>query len=151
VQLRPEGRGSVRLKSPDPLAHPSIHFEFLSTTYDIEAMLYGVRLARTIAMQPSLQGYGVEEMLPGPRVSDAALVEDLRRRGVSNLHPVATCRMGRGSDAVVDPRLRVHAVRGLGVIDQSVMPQIVGGNTNAPAIMLGEKGAAMILEDAKGM
>jgi choline dehydrogenase len=81
--------------------------------------------------------------------SDAALIEDLRLRGVSNLHPVGTCRMGHGADAVVDPRLRVHGVRGLRVVDASIMPQIVSGNTNAPAIMIGEKGAAMILEDAR--
>jgi choline dehydrogenase len=81
--------------------------------------------------------------------TDEALVEDLRNRGVSNLHPVGTCRMGRGPDAVVDPRLRVHGLRGLRVMDASIMPQVVGGNTNAPSIMIGEKGAAMILEDAQ--
>jgi choline dehydrogenase len=150
VHLRPEGRGSVRLRNPDPLAPPSIRFEFLSTAYDIEAMLYGMRLARKIANQPALRPYVVEEVLPGPTaISDAALVQDLRNRGVSNLHPVGTCRMGHGSDAAVDPRLRVHGVRGLRVIDASIMPQVVGGNTNAPSIMIGEKGAAMILEDAK--
>ena len=88
-------------------------------------------------------------MQPGPAVtSDEALIEDLRNRGVSNLHPVGTCRMGNGADAAVDPRLRVHGIRGLRVIDASIMPQVVGGNTNAPSIMIGEKGAAMILEDA---
>lgn len=80
---------------------------------------------------------------------DAALIADLRRRGVSNLHPVGTCRMGRFTDAVVDPRLRVHGLGGLRVIDASIMPQIIAGNTNAPTIMIGEKGAAMILEDAR--
>ena len=89
-------------------------------------------------------------MLPGPSVtSDEALTEDLRRRGVSNLHPVGSCRMGPGADAAVDSRLRVHGVSGLRVIDASIMPQVVGGNTNAPAIMIGEKGAAMVLEDAQ--
>ena len=150
VHLRPEGRGSVRLNSPDPLAAPRISFEFLTTSHDIEAMLYGLRLARNIAAQPALRPYVVEEVLPGPAAtSDEALLADLRLRGVSNLHPVGTCRMGRGADAVVDPRLRVHGVRGLRVVDASIMPQIVAGNTNAPAIMIGEKGAAMILEDAQ--
>jgi choline dehydrogenase len=150
VHLRPEGRGSVRLKSRDPLAPPRIRFEFLSTAYDIEAMLYGMRLARKIADQPALRPYVVEEVLPGrAATTDEALVEDLRNRGVSNLHPVGTCRMGHGSDAAVDPRLRVHGLRGLRVIDASIMPQVVGGNTNAPSIMIGEKGAAMILEDAR--
>jgi choline dehydrogenase len=150
VHLRPEGRGSVRLKSPDPLAPPCIRLEFLSTAHDIDAMLYGMRLARKIAAQPALSPYVVEEVLPGPAVrSDAELLADLRARGVSNLHPVGTCRMGHGSDAAVDPRLKVHTLRGLRVIDASIMPQVVGGNTNAPSIMIGEKGAAMILEDAK--
>ena len=150
VHLRPEGRGSVRLGCPDPLAPPRIHLEYLSTAYDVEAMLYGMRLARKIAAQPSLRPYVLEEVLPGPTVtSDEALTEDLRRRGVSNLHPVGSCRMGPGPDAAVDPRLRVHGVTGLRVIDASIMPQVVGGNTNAPAIMIGEKGAAMVLEDAE--
>jgi choline dehydrogenase len=149
VHLRPEGRGSVRLESPDSLAAPRIELEYLSTAHDIAAMLFGMRLARRIAQQPSLRPYVVEEVLPGPLVtSDEALLADLRLRGVSNLHPVGTCRMGRGADAVVDPRLRVHGVHGLRVVDASIMPQIVAGNTNAPAIMIGEKGAAMILEDA---
>ena len=150
VHLRPEGRGRVSLESPDPLSAPRIEFKFLETTYDVDAMLYGMRLARKIAAQPALEPYIAEEIQPGPAVTtDAALVEDLRNRGVSNLHPVGTCRMGRGSDAAVDPRLRVHGVRGLRVIDASIMPQVVGGNTNAPSIMIGEKGATMILEDAK--
>jgi choline dehydrogenase len=150
VHLRPEGRGRLSLKSPDPLSPPRIEFKFLETSYDVDAMLYGMRLARRIAEQPALAPYIAGEVQPGPAVtSDAALVEDLRNRGVSNLHPVGTCRMGHGSDAAVDPRLKVHGVRGLRVIDASIMPQVVGGNTNAPSIMIGEKGAAMILEDAK--
>jgi choline dehydrogenase len=150
VHLRPEGRGRLSLKSRDPLSPPRIEFKFLETAYDVEAMLYGLRLARRIAEQPALRPYIASEVQPGPAVtSDEALVEDLRNRGVSNLHPVGTCRMGHGADAVVDPRLRVHGIRGLRVIDASIMPQVVGGNTNAPSIMIGEKGAAMILEDAK--
>ncbi len=151
VHLRPEGRGSVRLKSPDPLSPPRIEFKFLETAYDVDAMLWGMRLARKIAAQPALGPYIAEEVQPGPAVtSDEALIEDLRNRGVSNLHPVGTCRMGHGPDAAVDPRLRVHGIHGLRVIDASIMPQVVGGNTNAPSIMIGEKGAAMILEDARG-
>jgi choline dehydrogenase len=149
VHLQPDGRGSVRLKSPDPLAPPAIRLEYLKTAYDVAAMLYGMRLVRKIAGQSALRPYVLEEVLPGPSVtSDEAMTEDLRRRGVSNLHPVGSCRMGHGADAVVDPRLRVHGVAGLRVIDASIMPQVVGGNTNAPAIMIGEKGAAMVLEDA---
>ena len=150
VHLRPEGRGRVSLKSPDPLAPPKIEFKFLETAYDVDAMLYGVRLARKIAEQPALKPYIAEEVVPGPAVpTDEQLIEDMRNRGVSNLHPVGTCRMGTGADAVVDPRLRVHGIRGLRVADASIMPQVVGGNTNAPSIMIGEKCAAMVLEDAK--
>jgi choline dehydrogenase len=150
VHLRPEGRGRVSLKSRDPLSPPRIELRYLETAYDVEAMLYGLKLARRIAAQPALAPFIAEEVQPGPAVaSDEALIADLRNRGVSNLHPVGTCRMGRGPDAVVDPRLRVHGVRGLRVMDASIMPQVVGGNTNAPSIMIGEKGAAMVLEDAK--
>ena len=142
--------GSVRLKSPDPLAPPEIRFNFLASAYDIEAMLTGMRIARKIAQQPALRPYVVHETMPGEDVtSDDALIEDLRQRGVSNLHPVGTCRMGTGTDAVVDPRLRVHGVRQLRVIDASVMPQIIAGNTNAPTIMIAEKGSDMILQDAR--
>ncbi len=92
----------------------------------------------------------VEEVILGEGVdSDEALREEIRLRGVSNLHPVGTCRMGREPDSVVDPRLRVHGLKGLRVADASVMPQVPGGNTNAPSIMIGEKCAAMILEDAR--
>jgi len=150
VHLSPEGRGRVSLKSADPLAPPKIEFRFLETAYDVEAMLYGAKLCRKIAAQPALKPYVQEEIVPGPgATSDEDLIEDLRNRGVSNLHPVGTCRMGTGSDAVVDPRLRVHGIERLRVADASIMPQIVGGNTNAPSIMIGEKAAAMILEDAR--
>src|SRR5262249_30357493 len=112
--------------------------------------LYGMRLCRTIAHQPALKPYVVDEVLPGAHVAtDEALIEDLRNRGVSNLHPVGTCRMGSGPDAVVNPRLSVHGLSGLRIIDASIMPQVIGGNTNAPTIMIAEKGAAMILEDAR--
>lgn len=149
VHLRPEGRGRVSLKSPDPTSPPKIEFRFLETEHDIAAMLHGLRLARRIAEQPALQPFIAEEVAPGPHVdSDADLLADLRNRGVSNLHPVGTCRMGVGADAVVDPRLRLHGIAGCRIADASIMPQIVGGNTNAPSIMIGEKAAAMILEDA---
>ncbi len=149
VHLRPEGRGRVSLKSRDPLAPPKIAFRFMETAHDVDAMISGVRLARKLAEQPALKPYIAEEVVPGPAVgSDEQIVEDIRNRGVSNLHPVGTCRMGTGRDAVVDPRLRVHGVRGLRVADASIMPLVVGGNTNAPSIMIGEKCAAMVLEDA---
>ena len=149
VHLRPEGRGRVSLKSPNSLSPPKIEFKFLETAHDIDAMLAGVRLARKIADQPALKPYIAEEVVPGPTVqSEDKLIDDIRNRGVSNLHPVGTCRMGTGSDSVVDPRLRVHGIKGLRVADASIMPLVVGGNTNAPSIMIGEKCAAMVLEDA---
>jgi choline dehydrogenase len=149
VHLRPDGRGWVRIKSPDPLAPPVIQFNFLASDYDFQALIYGMRLSRKIAAQPALKPFVAEEVLPGPRCeSEADMIEEIRVRGVSNLHPVGTCRMGRGIDAVVDPRLRVHGMEGLRVADASIMPQVPGGNTNAPSIMIGEKCAAMILEDA---
>jgi choline dehydrogenase len=150
VHLRPEGRGTVRLKSPDPLAAPEIRFNFLRSDYDVQSLIIGMRLARRIAGQPALKPYVAEETLPGPGVeSDAELAADIRRRGVSNLHPVGTCRMGRDPLAVVDPRLRVNGIAGLRVADASVMPSIIAGNTNAPTIMIGEKAADMILQDAR--
>ena len=150
VHLRPEGRGTVRIKSPDPMAPPAIQFNFLASDYDFQALIYGTRLSRKIAEQPALKPYVVEEVIPGPAVqSDDEITEEIRVRGVSNLHPVGTCRMGREVNAVVDPRLRVYGVTGLRVADASVMPQVPGGNTNAPSIMIGEKCAAMILEDAR--
>jgi choline dehydrogenase len=150
VHLRPEGRGWVRIKSPDPLAAPAIQFNFLASDWDFQALIYGVKLSRKIAAQPALKPFVGEEVLPGHEVqSEAEMIEEIRVRGVSNLHPVGTCRMGREVDAVVDPRLRVYGVEGLRVADASIMPQVPGGNTNAPSIMIGEKCAAMILEDAK--
>ncbi len=149
VHLCPDGRGTVRLASPDPLAPPSILFDFLRTEYDMRAILAGIRLIRKIAGQPALKPYIVEEIAPGPSaVSDDDLAAFVRETGVSNHHPSSTCAMGSGPNSVVDPRLRVHGIVGLRVADASIMPQVVAGNTNAPSIMIGEKAASMILEDA---
>ena len=149
VHLRPDGRGTVRLKSPDPLAPPAIQFNFLASDADFQALISGMRLA---ARSPRSRRCGrswSRRYCPGPEVeTEAEMKEEIRVRGVSNLHPVGTCRMGRGLDAVVDPRLRVHGVERLRVADASIMPQVPGGNTNAPSIMIGEKCAAMVLEDA---
>ena len=149
VHLAPDGRGTVRLASPDPLAPPRISFDFLRTDYDMAALRAGIRLCRTIAAQPALRPYVVEELAPGPGFDgDDALEEFVRRTGVSNHHPSSTCAMGQGPNTVVDPRLRVHGIRGLRVADASIMPKVVAGNTNAPSIMIGEKAAAMVAEDA---
>jgi choline dehydrogenase len=150
VHLRPDGRGTVRLNSPDPFASPAVLFDYLRTEYDIRAALMGLRLVRTIATQPALRPYVVDEIFPGIDIeSDDALLDYVRRTGVSNQHPTSSCAMGVGPNSVVDPRLRVHGIAGLRVADASIMPVVVGGNTNAPTIMIGEKAASMILEDAK--
>ena len=150
VHLSPDGRGTVRLKSNDPLAPPAIQFNFLKSEYDWQALIAGMRYARSIVRQQALQKLIVEETLPGIQVrTEEDMREDIRARGVSNLHPVGSCGMGHGPMAVVDPRLRVHGVPGLRVVDASVMPSIIAGNTNAPTIMIGEKASDMILEDAR--
>lgn len=149
VHLNPDGRGTVRLASRDPLAPPAITFGFLGSEYDMRAMVEGVKLARRIAEQAPMKPYVVEELLPGPKaVSDADLEQFVRDTGVTNHHPTSSCAMGTGTNTVVDPRLRVHGIDGLRVADASIMPFVVAGNTNAPSIMIGEKAAAMILEDA---
>ena len=150
IHLKPDARGTVTLKSPDPLAAPAIKFNFLNTHYDLQALMTGMKMVRAFTQQPSLARYVVEEVLPGPHVqTDADYEKAIRQNALSNLHPVGTCRMGpEGSGAVVDPRLRVFGVGGLRVVDASVMPSVPAGNTNAPTIMIAEKAAAMILEDA---
>jgi choline dehydrogenase len=151
VHLRPDARGDVRLKSADPLAAPAIRFNFLKTTYDLQALTAGMRLARKIVNQPALSGYVAGELIPGEDVNtDAEFETAIRRNGISNLHPVGTCRMGPDEQSVVDPRLRVHGVDRLRVVDASIMPSVPAGNTNAPSIMIGEKASDMILEDARG-
>jgi choline dehydrogenase len=150
VHLRPDARGTVLLKSPDPLAPPAIQFNFLRTRHDIQALTAGVRMARGFTKQPSLAPYVAEEIVPGPDVNtDAEFEANIRVNALSNLHPVGTCRMGmEPGDSVVDPRLRVHGIGRLRVVDAAIMPTVPAGNTNAPTIMIAEKAAAMILEDA---
>jgi choline dehydrogenase len=148
VHLAPDGRGTVRMNSPDPLAAPAITFGFLGSDYDMQAMLAAIKLAREIAAQPAMRPYAVEEIVPGLPVGNESELENfVRQTGVTNHHPSSTCAMGTGSNSVVDPRLRVHGIGGLRVADASIMPSVVAGNTNAPSIMIGEKAAAMILED----
>ncbi|HEX2943404.1 MAG TPA: choline dehydrogenase [Rhodopila sp.] len=150
VHLKPDGRGTVRLASPDPLVPPAISFDFLRTDYDMRAVVTGIRLARTIASQPALRPYVAEEIAPGPAVeSDADMAAFVRQTGISNHHPSSTCAMGTGTNSVVDPTLRVHGIDRLRVADASIMPSVVAGNTNAPSIMIGEKAAAMILADER--
>jgi choline dehydrogenase len=150
VHLRPDGRGTVRLKSADPLAAPEIRFNFLKSANDWNAMIEGLRICRDIGKQAALKPFVVDEISPGADVTDdAGLRAHIRANGVSNLHPVGTCRMGRNVDDVVDPQLRVHGIERLRVADASIMPSIVAGNTNAPSIMIGEKCADMVRQAAQ--
>ena len=146
---RPSSRGEIMIRSADPLVYPKIVANALSTEADVAEMLDAVKFVRRIAAQPAMKDFIVEEILPGPAVtSDAALIADFRKRSGTVYHPVSTCRMGpHAASAVVDARLRVHGVQGLRVIDASVFPDNISGNTNAPSIMTGWKGAAMVLED----
>jgi choline dehydrogenase len=147
--VRPDSRGTIMARSADPFAPPVISPNYLSDANDARVLIAGTQIARRIFAQPALAAHSVMETLPGPDCdSDAALTEHARQFGTTIFHPVGTCRMGEGPSAVVDARLRVCGIGGLRVIDASVMPTLTTGNTNAPTIMIAEKGAAMIREDA---
>ncbi len=147
-QLRPESRGHVRIKSADPLARPAIQLNYLSTETDRRTMVADLKLLRRIMQAPALKPYIDSEYEPGPACTgDEELLRHIRARASTIYHPTCTCRMGQDPMAVVDARLRVQGVGRLRVIDGSVMPSVVSGNTNAAIIMIGEKGADMILAD----
>jgi choline dehydrogenase len=148
-QLRPESRGWVRIKSPDPAARPAIQLNYLQAEADRRTMVAGLKLLRRIMAAPALRPYIESEYEPGPAcVGDEDLLRHIRERGSTIYHPTCSCRMGEDARAVVDARLRLRGVARLRVVDGSVMPAVVSGNTNAAIIMIGEKGADMILEDA---
>ncbi len=148
--VNPQSRGTIMATSPDPKHAPEIRPNYFSVPEDMEVTLAGIRLARRIFAQPAIADVIVAETVPGPQAQDdAALTEFARMHTSTVFHPVGTCRMGINPGAVVDPRLRVHGVERLRVVDASIIPTITTGNTNAPTIMIGEKGAAMMREDAK--
>jgi choline dehydrogenase-like flavoprotein len=150
VLIAPRARGEVTLASADPAAKPAILGNHLTDQADVDALVSGVRIARELAATPPLAGAVGREIYPGPGVGDddEAIAADVRRRLELLYHPVGTCRMGSDSDSVVDPELRVRGIDGLRVVDASVMPTITHGNTNAPTIMIAEKGADLILGQA---
>ncbi|MFB9150098.1 GMC family oxidoreductase [Roseovarius ramblicola] len=152
-QLRPESRGHIRLASADPGTYPKIHPNYLATETDCRTIVEGIRIARRIARHAPLSTKISEEFRPAATldIDDYEGTLDWARDYSTTIyHPTGTCKMGQGPDAVVDARLRVHGITGLRVADCSIMPEIVSGNTNAPAIMIGEKASDMILADHAG-
>ncbi len=149
VALYPRSRGRLTLASADPLAAPRIDQNLLAEPADIEPLLRGIRLARQIFAAPAFARYRARETSPGPAaVTDAELIAHVRAESYTVHHPVGTCSMGAGADAVVDPQLRVIGLEGLRVADASIIPSIIGGNTNAAVVMVAEKAADMILDRA---
>ncbi|MEO1495186.1 MAG: choline dehydrogenase [Pseudomonadota bacterium] len=149
-QLRPESRGEIIVTSKDPTQHPRIVANYMSTEHDKRVMLEGLRLARRISQSSPFARYVEEEVEPGlDRTDDDGLMAHIRERATTVFHPTSTCRMGNDPMAVVDPTLQVHGLCGLRIADCSIMPTVPSGNTNAPAIMVGEKCADMMLEAAR--
>ena len=147
-QLRPHSSGHLEITSTDPLKYPEIHPNYLSDERDLEVAVESIKVARRIAEAPAIAGEILDEYVPGREYqSDEELLLAARKFSQTIYHPTSTCKMGHDEMAVVDDRLRVHGIDGLRVVDASIMPEIVSGNTNAPSIMIGEKGSDMILED----
>jgi len=150
AQLRPESTGSIHARSADPLEGPSIRPNSLATETDRQCLVDAMKIARRIVGQPALQPYVETETAPGPQVTtDDEWLEFGRVNGQTIYHPIGTCRMGEDDLAVVDSRLRLRGLAGLRVVDASVMPKMVSGNTQAAVMMVAEKAADLILEDAR--
>ncbi len=148
-QLRPESRGFVHIKSADPRQPPAIQPRYLSSPRDRDVLVAGMKLLRRIMGQPAMRRYIAEERAPGPHCTgDEELLAFARETATTIFHPTSTCRMGRDAVAVVDERLRVRGIGHLRVVDGAVMPALVSGNTNAAIVMIAEKAADMILQDA---
>jgi choline dehydrogenase len=145
-QCVPESRGTLAIRSADPLAAPRIETNYLSRETDRRTLVAALRIAREIYAQAPFRDLWDTEVAPGPDTStDAGLLDYARRTGGTVFHASGTCRMGSDADAVVDPQLRVRGIEGLRVIDASVMPTVTSANTNAAALMIGEKGAELLL------
>lgn len=150
--MHPENRGAVRIKSADGAAAPEIRFNCFVSERDQRIAVAALRVIRHIMAMPAIAPYIVQELTPGPQCStDSGLIDHVRQHANFGGHCTGTCRMGIDDMAVVDPRLRLRGVERLRVIDASVMPRIVAANTNATAIMIAEKGSAMVIEDAKAI
>jgi choline dehydrogenase len=150
-QLRPHSRGRIAIRSADAREYPAIHPGYLSDERDHPVVIGGIKVARRIAAAPSLAPHILSEFVPGVQFqTDAELLDAARHHSRTIYHPAGTCKMGSDPMAVVDGRLRVRGTAGLRVVDASIMPEICSGNTNAPTIMIAEKAADMIREDAAG-
>lgn len=150
-QCHPESRGRISIRSSDPLQAPRIEPNYLAAHLDRKTIVAGIRMLREVYAQKSFHDLWDAEILPGPAASDErALLDFARSAGGTVFHCVGTCRMGNDAAAVVDPHLRVNGVEGLRVIDASVMPRVTSANTNAASLMIGEKGAAMVLDQDRG-
>jgi choline dehydrogenase len=147
---RTQSTGNIHIRSADPFAPPAINFRFLDTDYDRKTAVAAVRRARDIAAASPLRELVAAEIKPGPQVqSDEEILDFIRRTGLITQHMLGTCKMGSDPMAVVDERLRVHGLAGLRIADASIMPTMISGNTSVPCMMIGEKCAAMVLEDAE--
>jgi choline dehydrogenase-like flavoprotein len=148
--LRPKSIGSVWLDSADPLAPPAIDPNFLGEDSDLDTMVAGFKMTRRLLEAPTLRNLQKADMFTNGIASDEDIRKVLRARVDTVYHPVGTCKMGvNDASAVVDPRLKVYGLEGLRMVDASIMPTLIGGNTNAPTIMIGEKAADMIRADAQ--
>ncbi len=147
--MRPESKGHIHIRSADPAVAPAINFNFLSASVDGELTVRAIRIAQSIMRAPALESWQLTELAPGrDRVTDEEILDWVKGAAETTYHPVGTCKMGSDPMAVVDARLRVHGISGLRVADASIMPTLTSGNTNAPSIMIGEKAADMVLQDA---
>jgi choline dehydrogenase len=144
--MRPESKGHIHIASADPRTPPAIHFNFLSAPVDAALTVRAVRIARAIMTAPAMAPLQVREIGAGAgQTTDEEIIAWVKKAAETTYHPVGTCKMGRDDMAVVDPALRVHGIGGLRVADASIMPTLTSGNTNAPAIMIGEKASDLVL------
>lgn len=147
--MRPESKGHIHITSADPRNQPAIDFNFLSAPVDADLTVIAIRIARSIMNAPAMTDLNLTELAPGaPLTTDDEILDWVKATAETTYHPVGTCKMGNDAMAVVDERLRVRGIEGLRVADASIMPTLTSGNTNAPSIMIGEKAAAMVLEDS---
>lgn len=147
--MRPESKGHIHIVSADPTAAPAIHFNFLSAPVDAALTVRAIEIARSIMRAPAMAPLQLDEIAPGKdRKTDDEIIDWVKATAETTYHPVGTCRMGNDAAAVVDARLKVHGIAGLRIADASIMPTLTSGNTNAPTIMIGEKAADLVLQDA---